>query len=113
MKTLPLIAALLLFGPAAASAAAPSHCSLHLFVALTPDVPDPQDSGFLSSLVNNHPDYELSWVKQVDMSLVALDLDGPGPIDRCEDVVTTMRRDGRVLSVAEEPDDTVTVSLMP
>ncbi len=39
------------------------------------------------------------------MSFIQLDLTGPGPLDRCEDVVDTMRRDGRVLSVYPEPEE--------
>ena len=105
------LAAILLIGSAAAEAAAAPDCTMHLVVELTPDVPNPQDPSFLSSLVNDHPAYQLTWVRQVDMSFIALDLTGPGPLDRCEDVVDTMRRDGRVMSVFSEPDETNTVSV--
>lgn len=114
MKTrfLPVLSAavLALLSSAAAHAASEDACTMHLVVALTPDVPNPHDAGFLSSLLNDHPEFRLSWVKQVDASFVALDLNGPGPVDRCEDVVTTMRRDGRVLSVYTEPEDVVSVT---
>jgi hypothetical protein len=50
-------------------------------------------------------------VKKVDMSFIQLDLTGPGPLDHCEDVVETMRRDGRVLSVYPEPEEDNTVSV--
>lgn len=105
------IAVLLLLGSAAAEARPQPDCAMHLVVELTPDVPNPQDAGFLSSLLNDHPGYQLNWVKQVDMSFIELELTGPGPLDRCEDVVDTMRRDGRVMSVYAEPEDTNTVSV--
>jgi hypothetical protein len=114
MKTrlpfLPIAAALLL-GSVAAQAEPLPECTMHLMVELTPDVPNPHDPGFLSSLLSDHPQYQLSWGGRLDMSLVALDLSGPGPLDRCEDVVDTMRRDGRVLSVYPEPQDTPTVAV--
>lgn len=105
------VAAILLLGSAAAQAQPPPDCAMRLVVELTPDVPNPQDAGFLSSLLNAHPAYRLNWVKQVDMSFIELDLTGPGPLDRCEEVVDTMRRDGRVLSVYSEPEETSTVSV--
>ncbi len=105
------IAAILLLGSSAAYAESPAECTMHLVVELTPDVPNPQNSGFLSSLLNDHPAYQLNWVRKVDMSFVALDLTGPGPLEGCENVVDTMRRDGRVLSVYAEPDETNTVSV--
>src|SRR5437870_5793359 len=73
------MAAILSLGSAAAYADPPPECAMHLMVELTPDIPDPHDAGFLSSLLNDHPQYQLNWVKQIDMSFVALDLSGPGP----------------------------------
>jgi hypothetical protein len=105
------LAAVLLLGSAAAHAEPQSECTMHLVVELTPDVPNPQDAGFLSSLLNDNPAYRLNWVKKVDMSFIQLELTGPGPLDRCEAVVETMRRDGRVLSVYPEPEETNTVSV--
>ena len=105
------MAAILSLGSAAAYADSPPECAMHLVVELTPDIPNPHDAGFLSSLLNDHPEYQLNWVKQVDMSFVALDLSGPGPLDRCEDVVETRRRDGRVLTIHAEPEETDTVSV--
>lgn len=109
------LAAIVLLGSTAAHADPQvdprAECNMHLIVELTPDVPDSHDAGFLSSLLNDHPEYQLSWVKKVDMSFVALDLNGPGPLDRCEEVVETMRRDGRVLSVRAEPDEVESVSV--
>jgi len=84
----------------AATASAPASCDLALTVALTPDVPDPSDPGFLSSLLSNHPLYRLILLQQRDSSVIGVELTGPGPESGCREVVETMRKDGRVLSVA-------------
>jgi hypothetical protein len=86
-------------------AAPPAPCDLHLNVALTPDVPDPRDEGFLSSLLDNHPGYQLTFQRQQQGSVV-LDLTGPGPAYICRKVVDTMRRDARVLSVDVQREPT-------
>lgn len=83
----------------AATAAAPAACAVRLSVELTPDVPDPGDPEFLSSLLSNHPDYRLTLKGQEDGSVIVLDLAGPGPEYQCANVIDTIRRDGRVLSV--------------
>ena len=85
-------------------AASPPVCDMRLDVVLTPDVPDPRETGFLSSLLSNHPNYQLTLLEEDPGSFVVLHLSGPGPEYRCEDVIDTMRRDGRVLSVDAEPD---------
>jgi hypothetical protein len=69
---------------------------MQLTVELWPDVPDPSDPEFLSSLLNNHVGYRLTLQQQRSSTVVVLNLTGPG---RCEDVVETMRKDARVLSV--------------
>jgi hypothetical protein len=79
--------------------AAPSACDLRLSIELTPDVPNPADDEFLSSLVGNHPSYQLTLEQQRDGSVIVVELSGPGPAFRCESVVEAMRKDGRVLSV--------------
>jgi hypothetical protein len=83
----------------AANAAPPALCDLQLRVELTPDVPDPRDLGFLSSLLGNHPGYRLTLLQEADGSVIVLDLTGPGPGYVCRNVVEAMRRDARVLSV--------------
>jgi hypothetical protein len=80
-------------------------CDMHLNVGLTPDVPDPRDAGFLSSLLGNHPGYQLTFQRQ-DQDSVVLDLTGPGPAYFCGKVVDTMRRDARVLSVDVQREPT-------
>lgn len=109
-----LPAALLLLSPLAthpADAAPPAPCAMRLVVELTPDVPDPRDEGFLSSLLNNQTDYALSWVGRVGGSTILLDLNGPGPSAKCHEVVATMRHDGRVLSISDAPDAVPSLSV--
>jgi hypothetical protein len=79
--------------------AAPESCALQLTVGLTPDVPNPRDDGFLSSLLGNHTDYRLTLQQETDSSDLVLNLTGPGPDYRCRNVVDDLRKDGRVLSV--------------
>ncbi len=57
------------------------------------------EAGRLSSLLNNHPGYRLSLLREIDPSLIELDLAGPGPDYLCQNVIDTMRKDGRVLSI--------------
>lgn len=97
-----LIAAL---GSNAAAADSPRSCDLSLTVELWPDVPDASDAGFLSSLLSNHTSYRLTLRQQRSSTVVDLDLTGPGPDERCEKVVDSMRRDGRVLSVHVQQAD--------
>ena len=87
-----------------AVAAQSSKCDLQLTVELTPDVPDPTDAGFLSSLLNNHPGYRLELLRVIDPALLELDLSGPGPGYQCVGVINTIRKDARVLSVHSDTD---------
>jgi hypothetical protein len=89
-------------GSNAAAAAASAPCDRRLAVELTPDIPNPRDEGFLSSLLGNHPGYQLTLRRQRHDSVIVLELTGPGPDYRCENVVEAMRKDGRVLSVHQE-----------
>ena len=82
-----------------APARAEEQCDIQLTIELTPDVPDVKDDGFLSSLLNNHPDYQLQLLREEDASDIELNLSGPGPEYRCKNVIETMRKDGRVLSI--------------
>ena len=77
----------------------PSGCAMRLSVDVTPDVPNPCDGGFLSSLLGNHAEYQLFMLRLVDGTHVDLQLQGPGPDERCRAVVDSMRNDGRVLSI--------------
>ena len=74
-------------------------CDRSLTVELTPDVPDPRDTGFLSSLLSNEVGYRLVFRGKIDDTNIALELIGPGPAYRCQEALDTLRRDARVLSV--------------
>jgi hypothetical protein len=72
---------------------------MRLSVEVTPDVPNPGNGGFMSPLLGNHTDYQLFLLRVVDDMHVDLQLQGPGPDDRCQAVVDSMRNDGRILSI--------------
>jgi hypothetical protein len=72
-------------------------CDVHLSVELTPDVPNPRDLAFLSSLLSA-PGFQLIWRQQND-SAIELELTGPGPDDACQAVIESMRKDARVQSI--------------
>jgi hypothetical protein len=101
MWTAQIGAALLLMAPHAnADSFVPRPaCRLRLQVWLDPDVPDPRNEGFLSSLANR-PGYALTWLgaSQDDKS-VTLELSGPGPSYQCRRELDFIRRDARVLTV--------------
>jgi hypothetical protein len=96
-----LLAAMLASNIAAAS---PAVCNMRLSIELTPDVPDPLDSGFLSSLLNNQVNYRLTLLGRQPGSVIVTELAGPGPEYRCRNVVEAMRKDGRVLSIHLDQD---------
>jgi hypothetical protein len=72
---------------------------MRLNVELTSDVPNPLDSGFLSSLLSNQTSYRLTLPGQRPVSVIVIELTGPGHEYLCRDVVEAMRKDGRVLSI--------------
>ena len=78
---------------------APPQCSMRLSVEVTPDVPNPGNGAFISSLLGNHTDYQLFLLRVVDDTHVNLRLQGPGPDERCQAVIDSMRNDGRVQSI--------------
>lgn len=78
---------------------APPSCALRLSLEVTPDVPDPTDGGFLSSLLGTHAGYQLFLISRDDDTHVTLQLQGPGPAERCRAVIASMRDDGRVQSI--------------
>jgi hypothetical protein len=80
-------------------ATVPPFCDVRLSVHLTPDIPNPLDPGFLSSLLENHPGYRLILRRVVDDTNLELELFGPGRLAECQDVVQSMQADGRVLDV--------------
>ena len=94
-----------------AYAAPPAPCSSRLVVELTPDVPNPSDQSFLSSLLGNQLAYQLTWIGEAGSFAIVLDLNGPGPEEQCQAVIASIRKDGRVLSVRSDPDETQSVSI--
>jgi hypothetical protein len=88
------------------AAASPAMCDARLHVELTPAVPNPRDSWFLSSLLSNQVNYPLT-LRGQRTGFAIFELTGPGPEYPCQNVVDEMRKDGRVLSihVDEESDD--------
>jgi len=99
------------FGSGRVNADTPELCIERLVVKLTPDVPNPRDDGFLSSLLSNHPAYRLTLVRQEDLTTIVVDLSGPGPDEACDSVVDTIRKDGRVESVSPDSGEIQTVSI--
>jgi hypothetical protein len=79
---------------------------MRLSVELTPDVPNPLDSGFLSSLLSNQVSYRLTVRGWRPGSVIVIELTGPGPEYRCQNVVEAMRKDGRVLSINVDQEST-------
>lgn len=82
-------------------AASVAPCEVRLRVKLTQGVPDPIDAGSLRTLLRDHSDYRLTVQRQIpeDPSVVALVLTGPGPTAGCREVINSMRKDVRVVSV--------------
>ena len=78
---------------------APPRCALRLSVEVTPDVPNPGNGAFISSLLGDHAGYQLFLLQVVDDTHVNLQLQGPGPAERCQAVVASISNDGRVASV--------------
>ena len=91
----------LLGGPSTA-AADETVCEVRLTVELSPGVPRTSDDGFLSSLLNNHFAYRLNFLRQDGFSVIEVELIGPGPSYRCENVIESMRKDARVESIRVE-----------
>lgn len=79
----------------------PLPCDLRLAVHLTPDVENPRDPAFLSSLLGANAGYTLRVHRHgdgSDPSVVDLELTGPGPNYLCRRIVDSIRRSGFVQS---------------
>jgi hypothetical protein len=98
-----LVTALAQLSPASGTAAAPpaAPCDMRVRIELTPDIPQPLDAGFVSSLLSKYSAFRLTLRQQdaYNPSVVALDLVGPGPEAACREVVNSMSKDARVVSV--------------
>jgi hypothetical protein len=98
LRAVALIAAVMVTTGLADTARA-AVCDRSLAVELTPDVPNPRDSGFLSSLLSNQVDYRLVFRGKADDTNIIVELIGPGPAYRCQEAIDTLSRDARVMSV--------------
>ena len=91
-----------LFAPCTVNADDPialPKCSMVLSVEVTPDVPNPGNGAFISSLLGNHTEYQLFLLRVVDDTHVNLQRQGSGGAERCPAVVDSMSGDGRVASI--------------
>jgi hypothetical protein len=82
-----------------AAAESAALCDVRLTVELSAEVPNPRDVGFLSSLLGKYPNYQLILRRQRSDFVLDLELIGPDTDYRCQNMVESMREDGRVLSV--------------
>src|ERR1700686_341007 len=94
-STLLAVALIAVLGGTSAAASSTAPRELRLKVQLTPDVPDPRDPGFLSSLLGNHSGYQLTLQGQRGDFVIDLELAGPGPLNACRNVLDALRKDGR------------------
>lgn len=97
-----LAAAAVLLSPAWSRADQPIAapvCALRLSIEVTPDVPNPADPGFLSSLLGVNGGFQMFVLQVVDDTHVIAQLQGPGTAEHCRAVVDGMRNDGRVASI--------------
>jgi len=88
--------------PRSAAAQAAAVCEVRLTVEVSPSVPQATNDGFLSSLLNNNFTYRLGLLRQDASSVLELELTGPGPDYRCQNVIEAMRKDARVQSIHVE-----------
>jgi hypothetical protein len=84
---------------AAQQAPVAPNCMLRLRVHLTPDVPNPRAGGFVSSLLGDNTGYQLRLRHVIDDTHLDMLLIGPGPKRNCREVIASMRKDSRVLSI--------------
>jgi hypothetical protein len=94
-----VVALLAVLGGPSTAAAEETVCKARLTVELSPGVPRVSDDGFLSSLLNNHVSYRLELLRQDGFSVIEVDLTGPGPSYRCQNIIESMRKDARVESI--------------
>ena len=94
-----IVSAVAMLARCMADNASAAVCERRLTVEFTPDVPDPRDTGFLSSLLSNEVGYRLVFRRQADDTNITVELVGPGPAYRCQEAIDTLSRDARVLSV--------------
>lgn len=86
-------------GAGAAAAQSAKACQLKLIVQFSPEVQNPRDPGFLSSL-EGRPGFRLLWESGSSSNMSqTLELIGPAPAYRCMREVDRMRKDARVINI--------------
>lgn len=81
-----------------AAASAADACNVRLALTLTPDVPNPQDPGFLGAMLSNSTGYQLTWISGSDTQ-ATVQLTGPGPSSQCDQAVNKLSRDAHVVDL--------------
>jgi hypothetical protein len=95
-----LTALLAACGPALAQQpTVPAACTLRFVATLSPDVPNPRDSSFVSSLLGDHGGYALYLEHVIDDTHLDMLLVGPGPRRNCRQVLDSIGKDSRIQSV--------------
>jgi hypothetical protein len=81
-----------------------SGCRVRIDVQISPEVPNPRSTAFLSSLLA-WPGYTLTWIgtSPEDMGSI-LELTGPGPSESCREEVKRISDDARILELKVLPD---------
>jgi hypothetical protein len=98
VKSLAAVAVVLALGLGCHAAAnAGEACNVRLALTLTPDVPNPQDPGFLGAILSS-AQYQLTWVSGSDTQ-ATVQLTGPGPSSQCDRAVSKLSKDAHVLDV--------------
>src|SRR5580692_8149530 len=98
VKSLTAVAAVLVLGCGCNVAAmAAEGCNVRLALTLTPDVPNPQDPGFLGAILSS-AQYQLTWISGSDTQ-ATVQLTGPGPSSQCDQAVAKLSRDAHILDV--------------
>jgi hypothetical protein len=94
-----------------AQAAPVAPCDMRLRVEVAPGVSNPSAPEFISSLLSNHPNYQLVLQRHEleNSSVITVILSGPGPQAGCREVVESMRRNARVASVEVQREPTSTM----
>jgi hypothetical protein len=81
-----------------AAARAGETCSVRLSLTLTPDVPNPQDPGFLGAMLSNSTGYQLTWISGSDTQ-ATVQLTGPGQSWQCDQAVNKLSKDAHIVEL--------------
>jgi hypothetical protein len=84
----------------AQQSAVPRACTLRFVAELSPDVPNPRDNSFVSSLLGDHSGFALYLEHVIDDTHLDMLLVGPGPGRNCRQVLDSIGKDSRIQSIA-------------